>query len=216
MHRYFNVNCIAVLLAGFLALLSFNAAAEDAITPVATTPQLYYPAINTIMGNPQGKITVVEFFDYRCRYCRLIFPSLQELIRTNSQVRVVLREDPILGDTSVFAARAVLAAAQQDKYQAFHNALMRVTRPMDQDNIMKLARSIGINTQQLTQDMTNNKIDQQLDTNGALAQGLNISAIPTFVVAVTPDANHAGAIPGYVLLSPNLKELREVIAQLSQ
>jgi protein-disulfide isomerase len=216
MHRFLKLEFVALLVSGLLLVLSFNASADDEIPPVATTPQLYYPTINTVAGNLQGKITVVEFFDYRCRYCRQVFPAVQELIHTNRNVRVVYREYPILGDVSVVAARAVLAANQQGKYDALHSALMRVNHPLDQDVIFKIAQSVGINVQQLTTDMTNSKVDQQLDTSNALAQGLNISAIPTFVVAVTPDANHAGAIPGYVLLSPNLAELKDVIAQLSK
>lgn len=188
----------------------------DVIQPSSTTPQLYYPAIATVAGNPHGKVTVVEFFDYRCRYCRQSFPWVQQMIRSNPQVRMVYREYPILGDTSVYAARAVLAASKQGKYEPLQIALMRASRPLDPSSILRIAQANGINVQQLTNDMANNLIDQQLDATNALAQDLNIGSVPTFVVAKTPSATYNGAIPGYVMLSPTSSELHTVIAQLSK
>lgn len=215
MRKYLKAELIALFITAFFLIFSCNSQA-DSIPPTSTTPQLYYPAINTVSGNPNGKVTVVEFFDYRCRYCRQSFPYVQQLIRTNPQVRVIYREYPILGDTSVYAARAALAAYRQGKYTALHAALMRTTRPLDPSSILRAAQAVGINTQQLTSDMTNNLVDQQLQATSALAQDLGVNAVPTFVVAKTPDASYNGTIPGYVMLSPSLMELRTVISQLSK
>ena len=102
--------------------------AKKAMPPIATRWKKIQP--HPVAGNPQGDVTIVEFFDYRCGYCKKVLPSIQELLKTDKNVRVVFKEFPILGPDSVIAAQAALAAWKiaPDKYLPFHLALMEIAR----------------------------------------------------------------------------------------
>jgi len=97
-------------------------------------------------GSDSGDVTIVEFFDYNCPYCRLAVPTLQEIERTDPKVRFVYKEFPILGPGSDFAARAALAANRQGKYMAFHRALMASDERIAEGTTIEIARSIGLDT----------------------------------------------------------------------
>jgi len=96
------------------------------------------------LGNPEGDVTVVEFFDYNCPYCRSAGQTVQALLAADANVRVIYREWPILGDDSVIAARAALAAREQGKYEAFHWALMGGEGRVTEALIFKVARDLGM------------------------------------------------------------------------
>jgi protein-disulfide isomerase len=96
------------------------------------------------LGNPEGDVTVVEFFDYNCPYCRSAGQTVQALLEADANVRVIYREWPILGDDSVIAARAALAAREQGKYEAFHWALMNGDGRVTEAVIFKVARDLGM------------------------------------------------------------------------
>jgi protein-disulfide isomerase len=106
-----------VLLAGLLLSMSGSYAA----TKQGGLNALYEPAGNAIAGNPKGHITVVEFFDYNCGYCRMIYPHVTQLIKTNPNLRVIYREYPVLSEKSVLPAKAALAAQKQGKYASFYD-----------------------------------------------------------------------------------------------
>uniref|UniRef100_UPI003260D57C DsbA family protein n=1 Tax=Planktomarina sp. TaxID=2024851 RepID=UPI003260D57C len=105
------------------------------------------------LGNPEGDVTVVEFFDYNCPYCRSAGQTVQALLAADKNIRVIYREWPILGDDSVIAARAALAAREQGKYEAFHWALMNGEGRVTEALILKVARDLGMDVAQLEADM---------------------------------------------------------------
>jgi protein-disulfide isomerase len=159
-----------------------EAAAERQRTAVAANRvQLFDRAGDPVAGNPVGDVTVVEFFDYQCQYCRRVVPSLQALLAEDQDLKVVFKEFPILGEASVTAARAALAAREQDRYLPFHFALMSA-RDLSLGTIMALARSVGLDTERLASDMESPAIEAQLQANLTLARELGIEGTPAFVV----------------------------------
>lgn len=161
-----------------------DATAERQRAAVAANhARLFEQSIDPVAGNPEGNVTVVEFFDYQCQYCRRVVPSLQALLKEDQQLRLVFKEFPILGEASVTAARASLAAhAQgQDRYLPFHLALMGA-RDLSLDGIMALAESVGLDTERLRSEMQSPEIEAQIQANYALAHELGIEGTPAFVV----------------------------------
>ena len=105
-------------------------------------------------GNPRGDVTIVEFFDYRCPYCKQVLPSLQVLLKEDHNLRFLYKEMPVLGPQSVTAARAALAAQRQGKYEAFHNAMMATKGQITEETVYKVAGSVGLDVDRLKQDMS--------------------------------------------------------------
>ncbi len=137
-----------------------------------------------IMGNPNGKVTVVEFFDYRCGYCKRVFPTIMQILKNDPSVRYVVKEFPILGPESVTASRASLAVwrTHKDKYKAFHAALMTARGGVPEAKVLHIAEGLGIDKGQLKKAMADPAIDKILERNYSLAQALNINGTPAFVI----------------------------------
>jgi protein-disulfide isomerase len=147
-----------------------------------------------IAGNPQGDITLVEFFDYRCPYCKQVQPGIEKLLREDHQLRVVYKEFPVLGPESDLAARVALAARSQDKYDAFHNAMMVATGHIDEAVIYKVAASVGLDVDQVKQDVRSPDVDKELKANLDLGKALDLDGTPSFIVGdtIVPGAISAG------------------------
>ena len=128
-----------------------------------------------------GQVTMVEFFDYRCGYCKKVYPTLQKLMAEND-VRIVFKELPILGPDSVVATRAALAAAKQGAYSKFHNALMTSPTPPNADRIHQIAKELGLDADKLKKDMDSPEVEAVINKNRELAQSLGVEATPTFVI----------------------------------
>ncbi|MFG6621343.1 DsbA family protein [Sulfitobacter sp. 1A05707] len=135
-----------------------------------------------VLGNPDGDVTVVEFFDYNCPYCRRVKPEMEALLAADPNVRVVYREWPILGDGSVFAARAALASRNQGKYEEFHWAMMQLKERAEEASILRTAEDIGLDVAQLRRDMNGPEIEEHIQTSMRLAQSLGFSGTPSFVI----------------------------------
>jgi len=135
-----------------------------------------------VAGNPKGNATLVEFFDYRCPYCKQVEPSLDALLSEDRQLRFVYKEFPVLGPESVSAARAALAARKQDKYDAMHHALMALKGQIDEAALFRVASSVGLDVERLKRDMTAPDIDRMLKANINLAGALDIRGTPGFVI----------------------------------
>jgi len=144
-----------------------------------------------VLGNPEGDVTIVEFFDYNCPYCRRAMDEVQGLLEADSNIRLVYREWPILGDGSVFAAKAALAARNQGKYDAFHWAMMGMTGRAEEASVMRVAASVGLDVDQLRRDMDAPEIEQHIATSMDLAQALGFNGTPSFVIGDE-------LVPGYV------------------
>lgn len=145
-----------------------------------------------VVGNPDGETVIVEFFDYNCPYCKRVAPDVATLIAENGDLRVVYREWPILGEGSVFAARAALAARNQGLYEEMHWALMELEGRADPASVLAAARSVGLDTDQLQADMDAPEVVEHFRTSQALAQELGITGTPAFVIG---DAVVPGAVP---------------------
>lgn len=137
-----------------------------------------------ILGNPEGEVVLIEFFDYNCLYCRRAAPVLFELIEENPDLRIVMREWPILGPDSDLAARASLAALEQDGFAAFHEALMAQPRA-NAATIRRAAEAAGLDYDRLQAAMDAPEIDAHLETSRRLAGQLGISGTPTFLIGET-------------------------------
>jgi len=137
-----------------------------------------------VMGNPDGDVTMVEFFDYRCGFCKRVFDDVKTLIKEDGNIRYVLKEFPILGDDSVYASRVAMAVwlHQPDKYPAVHTALMTNKGALGNDKVMELAKGAGVDTKALVEQMNDPKIDQTFATTQAQAQALGITGTPAFVI----------------------------------
>ncbi|WP_299814029.1 DsbA family protein [uncultured Jannaschia sp.] len=135
-----------------------------------------------VLGNPEGDVTVVEFFDYNCPYCRRAADEVAALIENDGDVRVVYREWPILGEGSVFASRAALAARAQDKYAELHKAMLGSEGRLDENAVMRIAEEVGLDTDKLRADMEAPEVAEHIDTSMALAQSLGFTGTPSFVI----------------------------------
>ena len=154
-----------------------------------------------MLGNPDGDVTIVEFFDYNCGYCRRSSRVIHDLLEADNQIRVVLREWPILGDGSQFAGRASLAAQQQDQYQAFHWALMDLPGQATEASVMDAASTLGLDVEKLRRDMAAPEVDAHLALSNQLARALGFTGTPGFVVGNT-------VVPGFISLE-HLQELAQ-------
>ena len=158
-----------------------------------------------VLGNPDGDVTVVEFFDYNCPYCRRAMAEVQGLLDGDNNVRLVYREWPILGDGSVFAAKAALAAREQDKYEEFHWALMGMQERAEETSVMRIAEEIGLDIERLRADMDAPEIQEHIDTSMGLTQALGFNGTPSFVIG-------NNLVPGFVKeeqLRTLVEEVRE-------
>ncbi|MDA5095844.1 DsbA family protein [Aliiroseovarius sp. KMU-50] len=135
-----------------------------------------------VLGNPEGDVTVVEFFDYNCPYCRRAMDEVQGLLDDDPNVRLVYREWPILGEGSVFAARAALASRNQGKYEEFHWAMMGMKGRADEASVMRIAEEIGLDLDQLQKDMQAPEIEEHIVTSMNLSRSLGFSGTPSFVI----------------------------------
>ena len=144
------------------------------------------------IGATEPTATVVEFFDYNCPYCKRAAGDVKTLLETDDEVRVVYREWPILGEGSVFAARAALAAREQDKYEEMHWALMEMRGRAEEASVLEAARGVGLDIDQLLVDMQSPEIDDHIRVSRGLASALGFSGTPSFVIG---DALVPGAIP---------------------
>ena len=135
-----------------------------------------------IAGNPNGDVSLVEFFDYRCPYCKQVEPSLEALLGEDRQLRLVYKEFPVLGQESVTASKAALASRKQGKYDAFHRALMALKGQINDTAVFKTAESVGVDVDRLKRDMAAPEISRALKANSELADALDIRGTPGFVV----------------------------------
>ncbi len=173
---------------------------EEAVVAFQAQLDNGYPA--PVLGNPDGDVTLVEFFDYRCGYCKMVAPRVQQALDEDPNLRVVMMEFPILSPQSVEGAKAALAAEKQGKYEEFHFALMARPGNMSQAHILATAESVGLDPDQLAEDMESDEIAGIIEQNREIGQALGVSGTPAMIVGDQ-------FIPGAV----DLSELKNRIAQ---
>ena len=142
---------------------------------------LFRDVDSPVGGNSDGDVTLVEFFDYNCPYCRQMAPMMTQAESADSRLRVVYKEFPILGPNSKFAAKAALAAHKQGKYLAFHKALFQVRGTVDPSKVTEVAATVRLDVDRLKADMEDPAIAALIEKNLTLAQALRIDGTPGFV-----------------------------------
>ena len=148
---------------------------------VAKRAEIFRNPQDFVAGNPDGKVTVVEFSDYNCGWCKRSIGELQKLIDADKDVRVVIKEFPIFGEDSEFAARAAKASKTQGKYWEFHTAMMRERR-VTKANVLQIAAKVGLDVEKLKTDMAKPEIAAALKETAAVAQALGIEGTPGLLV----------------------------------
>jgi protein-disulfide isomerase len=166
--------------------------------------QIETPYAGAWIGAKDGDVTLVQFFDYACGYCKASLPDVQRLVRDDPKVKVVFRELPILSRESEVAARASLAAAEQGRFQAFHDAMYAAGRPSP-DTIAAAVRTAGLDQGKLEAAMNTPRAEQELGQNVELARTLGFTGTPSWVVG---NQVLSGAV-GYEALKKAVAEARE-------
>jgi protein-disulfide isomerase len=137
-----------------------------------------------VVCNPKGDVTLVEFFDYNCGYCKKALADLQELIKQDPNLRVVLREFPVLGQGSVEAAQVAVAVRMvaPEKYMAFHQALLNARGPADRAKALAAAKEVGIDPALIQKQASSPELNATLDESMKLAEALSLNGTPSYVV----------------------------------
>jgi protein-disulfide isomerase len=186
--------------------------AQDAVTAKGTELYLDGSSPATVPAAQAGDaISMVEFFDYRCGYCKRVQPALKKVLADNPHVRLVFKEFPILGPESTMASKAALASVKQNKYVPFHDALMTSQLPLTSENIDKIAASVGIDVAAMKKDMESPEIEVLLAKNRELATALGVEATPSFVIAgeVVPGAIDASAFQQLIRKAESQKKVKQ-------
>lgn len=157
-----------------------------------------------VLGSPEGDVTIVEFFDYNCPYCKRAMTVVQGLLEADTNIRLVYREWPILGDGSVFAAKAALAARKQGKYEEFHWALMGFQGRAQEATVLRVAKNVGLDVEQLRRDMEAPETLDHIQKSMELAQALGFNGTPSFVIG----ENLVGGFVEQDVLADYVEEVR--------
>jgi len=155
-----------------------------------------------VAGNPHGSVTIIEFFDVRCPYCRKLEPEMAAFLASDHDVRLIYKDLPILGPASVLGTKALLAARKQDAYEKLRDAVMRMPPDITRAGLETEAKKLGLDTVRLMRDMDDPSVQQQIDANLRLAQRLSIQGTPAMIVG-------DDLLPGAV----DTAELKQAVAQ---
>ncbi len=160
-----------------------QARADDAPNPLSESSILRDPDI-PVLGNDKGDITIVEYFDYQCPYCRKINPELTKVVHDDGHIRLVFKDWPIFGDASIYAARLALASKYQNKYPEAHEALISLREKLSNDKVESTLASAGIDVERAKSDLAANKdaIDAILARNHEQAMALGFQGTPSFII----------------------------------
>lgn len=165
-----------------------QAEANDVALVAANSDAIFNDGYSHVGGNPDGDVTMVEFVDYRCGYCRKAFDEVNELLDSDGNIRFIVKEFPILGEASVLSSRFAVATKQvagDEAYHAVHDALMTFTGQPDEAALTRLAESLGLDPAPILAAMDSEAVIAELQETRALAQRLQINGTPTFVIGET-------------------------------
>jgi len=177
----------------------------DATLVQTNAKDLFEDGTSWVGGNPDGDVTLVEFMDYRCGYCRKAFSEVEELVNSDGNIRFVLKEFPILGDESMLAARFAIAVQQvagAEAYKSSHDALMELRGDLTPAVLEHLAGQLGLDTAAVMARMDSPEVAAVIRANHALAERLQISGTPTFVL-------EGQMVRGYVPLD----DMRQLVSE---
>ena len=163
-----------------------QAATSDEELVARYSEELFNDGYSHIAGNPEGTLQVVEFMDYKCGYCKRAHPEVMALVANNPDIRLVIKEYPILGQESIMASRAAIAVLINDGdeiYYAFNDALMNENGPLTELSLPLIAESVGADSAKMMETLSSPIITQIIQSNRTLGQQMAISGTPTFIVA---------------------------------
>tara|TARA_B100000214_G_scaffold344952_1_gene294485 strand:- start:111 stop:830 length:720 start_codon:yes stop_codon:yes gene_type:complete len=147
---------------------------------------LYYKDLikndNLFLGNKNGKEIIIEFFDYNCGYCKRSFPEIMELVSENKDIKIILKELPVLGESSILASKASIASQKQDKYFEFHQELINFSGIISLIDIEKISKELGINFEQLQRDMNSEETILLINESYKLADLIGVRGTPAFII----------------------------------
>lgn len=200
-----------VIMEAVAVLEERESAAQDAADREmvgALSDEIFHDGYSWVGGNPDGDVTLVEFIDYRCSYCRRAHEDVAELIESDGNIRLVIKEFPILGPDSMASSRFAIAAKQvagDEAYHAAKEALIRLTGEINEVTLTRLADSLGLDADAILVQMESAEVTEVIAETRALAQRLGISGTPTFVL---PDRMVRGYVP--------LDGMREIVADVRE
>ncbi len=177
-----NPDVVMQAIQNFEAMQEENQRRQRAEAMAALDAQIYENPMTPDNGVTDGDVTLVEFFDYQCGYCKRLFPTMMDVMEDDRKLRVVFKELPILGPVSTFAAQAALAAKKQGKYQEFHAEIMDLRGRLSQEKVLNTASSLGLDIVQLQKDMQDPEIQSYLQANLQLAQRLGVTGTPAMLI----------------------------------
>lgn len=177
------IAAIAAFTLSLAALISLVPGARSESADAFRESVLRDPDVPSI-GNAQGDITIVEYFDYQCPYCKKVAPVLVKLAREDSKLRIVMKDWPIFGGASQYAARMVLAAKYQDKYHEAHAAMIGASTKLSEDVVQKLLGAAGIDVDRASRDLEAHKpaIEALLARNNEQAEAFGFQGTPAFII----------------------------------
>ncbi|WPE23101.1 DsbA family protein [Shinella zoogloeoides] len=149
-----------------------------------TKDEVFFDKDAPVLGNPRGNVTIVEYFDYQCPYCKKAHPMVEKVVKADGNVRLVLKDWPIFGDVSIFAAQAVLGAAQIGKYEVAMEALMKTKGKLTHEEVEKRLTGAGLSMKEVTASVNKHdaKISGLLNRNYSQALAFNFAGTPAFVI----------------------------------
>jgi protein-disulfide isomerase len=143
---------------------------------------IFRSPVSHVVGNPNGDVSLVEFFDYNCGYCRKAMPDVVKLVNDDGKIRLVLKELPIFGEDSEAAAKLALASNKQGKYFEMHQKLFSEPGKADKEKALRVAKELGLDVDQLQKDAEDPDIKKGLDQAKDLAQKLNLQGTPLYLI----------------------------------
>jgi protein-disulfide isomerase len=172
-----------------MAELEKRQTAEDAQKHLAVikenSDQIFNSPRQVNLGNPQGDVTMVEFFDYNCAFCKRAMADMLDLLKNDPKLKIVLKEFPVLGEGSVQAAQVAVAVRMQDKtgkkYLDFHTKLLGGRGAADKARALAVAKEVGFDMARLDKDMQSDEVKQTMEENFKLAEGLGLNGTPSYV-----------------------------------
>jgi protein-disulfide isomerase len=144
--------------------------------------EIFRPAGSPVVGNAKGDVTVIEFFDYNCPYCKKAYHEVVQLVDKDKQVKLILKEFPILSKGSEEAAKVALAAKMQGKYWEFHRAMQEAQGQSNEAAALRVAEKVGLDMNRLRKDMASPEVKKEIDDTRALATKLGIQGTPHFLI----------------------------------
>jgi protein-disulfide isomerase len=159
-----------------------NLYALSSKTAAARSKDLNSDPTTPVMGNPNGDVTIVEFFDYQCPYCKAVDPRLHALLESDKNIRLISKEFPVLTPESIVATRAALASVKQGKYADYRRVMLAHKGRLTEADIFRIAGEVGLNVETLKADMKDPAVDKYIFDTMNLARSLRIAVVPGFIV----------------------------------